>query len=86
VALDTARWRHGVDLPNGGRLGQRHPGLGNCDCAKKDAWHVVMPAIGCFAIVMLVNRNPAIILVMMVFINAYLRRAMRRVVNRPRRN
>ncbi len=47
---------------------------------------MIMSAIGCFAVIMFVNRNPAIIFVMMMCIDADLRRAMCRVVNRPRRN
>ena len=47
---------------------------------------MVMPAVRCVAIVMFMNRNPAIILVMMVFIDADLSRAIRCIVNRPRRN
>jgi hypothetical protein len=43
-----------------------------------------MPAVGRLAIIMLVNRNPAIIIVVMVLIDADLRSAMRRIVNRPR--
>ena len=47
---------------------------------------MVMPAVRCFAVIMLVNRNPAIVFVMMMFVDAHPSRVMRRGVNRPRRN
>jgi hypothetical protein len=47
---------------------------------------MVMSAVRRFTVIMLVDRNPAIIFVMMMLIDADLRRAMRRAVNRPRRN
>lgn len=47
---------------------------------------MIMSAVRCFAIVMFVNGNPAIIFVMMMCIDTDLRRAMCRVVNRPSRN
>ena len=47
---------------------------------------MVMPAVRCLVIVMFVNRNSAIIFMMMMFIDADLCCPMRRIVNRPRRN
>lgn len=47
---------------------------------------MVMPTVRCFVVIMFVNRNPAIIFVMVMLIDADLCSAMRRVVNRPCRN
>ena len=47
---------------------------------------MAMPAVGCLAIFMFVNRNPAIIVMMMLCIHADLRRIMGRFVNHPCRN
>jgi hypothetical protein len=47
---------------------------------------MVMPAIGCLTVVMLVHRNPAVVIMVMVFIDADLRCAMLRLVDCPCRN
>ena len=47
---------------------------------------MVMPAIRGFVLFMLVNGNSAAVFMMVVRIDADLCRAMRRIVNRPRRN
>lgn len=54
--------------------------------AKQDAWHMIVPAVGGFAVFVLVDRYATVIVVMMVGIHADLRHAMRGLVHRPGRN